>query len=256
MTGPRNTRPYALTMGIRVPWALASIVVLALAGCRTPQTQKEPEARVAAQPVPAAWYEPEIQAFEAADRASPPEPGQALFIGSSSIRMWTTLAEDMSPVPVLNRGFGGSKTGEVLAVFDRIVLPYKPSIIVYYCGDNDLGIDKTDSQGVADGFLEFDRRARAEWPEVRVFYIPIKASVQRWSNWAAMKRTNEIVRAYCERTAGAVYVDTVTPTLTAAGLPDPTIFRQDGLHMNEKGYAIWTSVVRPPVLKAWTGMKK
>ncbi|MFG0259146.1 MAG: hypothetical protein ACF8LK_02245, partial [Phycisphaerales bacterium JB041] len=88
--------------------------------------------------VPDAWYEREIWAFEAADRADPPEPGRVLFIGSSSFRLWKTLEADMVPVPVLNRGFGGSKTGEVLAVFDRIVVPYAPSVIVYYCGDNDL----------------------------------------------------------------------------------------------------------------------
>ncbi|MBK7405520.1 MAG: hypothetical protein IPJ41_13035 [Phycisphaerales bacterium] len=200
---------------------------------------------------PEAWYEPEIRAFEAADRANPPGVHKVLFIGSSSIRMWKTLAEDMAPMPVLNRGFGGSKTQEVLAVFDRIVLPYRPSVIVYYCGDNDLGTDNHDSQSAADGFIAFDRLARAMSPEVQVFYIPIKASVARWGNWEAMRRANEIVRAYCEATPGATYLDTVTPTLGAEGKPDPTIFLGDGLHLNAKGYEIWTRVVRGPVLKAW-----
>lgn len=141
-------------------------------------------------------------------------------------------------------------------MFDRIVLPYKPSVIVYYCGDNDLGMDNTDSQAVADGFIAFDRRARAEWADVRVMYIAIKPSVQRWKNWDAMKRTNAIVQAYCEKTPGAMYLDIATPALTADGKPDPATFRKDGLHLNEKGYAIWKNVIRGPVVEAWEKTRK
>ena len=31
-----------------------------------------------------------------------------LFIGSSSIRRWVSLAEDMAPYPSINRGYGGA----------------------------------------------------------------------------------------------------------------------------------------------------
>ena len=169
--------------------------------------------------------------------------------------MWKSLAHDMAPMPVLNRGFGGSETSEVLAVFDRIVVPYKPSIIVYYCGDNDLGTDNTDSQAAADGFITFDRRARSLWPRIQTFYIPIKPSIARWSNWPAMSRANDIVRDYCTKTPGATFLDTITPTLTADGKPNPAIFQTDGLHMNAQGYAIWTKVIRPPLLNAWAEKK-
>lgn len=229
-------------------------LTLSLAACAStpPASTPPPSTPTAAARATEPWYESEIRAFEAADRAAPPAPGQVLFVGSSSIRLWTTLAQDMHPAPVINRGFGGSKTGEVLAVFDRIVPITRPGAIVYYCGDNDLGTDNTDSRSAADGFIEFDRRARALWPDIRVFYIAIKASRARWSNWPAMQRANELVRAYCERTPGAVYLDTVTPTLLADGTPDPSIFEKDGLHLNAKGYEIWTSVIRGPVVRAWT----
>ncbi len=243
-------------MTLRAPAVFILAVASVLIGCTTDPQHTQPSTAAPAQASPATpaappWYEPEIAAFEAADKAAPPPPGQVLFIGSSSIRMWTTLARDMNPAPVLNRGFGGSKTGEVLAVFDRIVLPYTPRVIVYYCGDNDLGTDNTDSQAAADGFLEFDRRARAAWPSVRVLYIPIKPSLARWKNWPAMQRANDIVRAYCARTPGATYLDTVSPTLTPEGRPDPAVFREDGLHLNAAGYERWTKVVRPAVLAAW-----
>ncbi|MBX3390926.1 MAG: hypothetical protein KF691_15865 [Phycisphaeraceae bacterium] len=197
------------------------------------------------------WYENEIRAFEEADRASPPARGQVLFTGSSSIRMWISLAEDMKPMPVLNRGFGGSQTRDVIEVFDRIVLPYKPSAIVYYCGDNDLGTDNHDFAGAAKGFIDFDKKARAVFPDVRVFYIAIKPSLARWNNWPAMERANSIVNDYCNKTPGATFLDIATPMLGPEGKLDPTLFREDGLHMTAKGYAIWTDVVRPAVMSAW-----
>lgn len=247
-------------MGTRIAAAFLSILTLAFVGCEAAKPVDAPAAKVASQPAvgaeAGAWYEPEIRAFEEADRKSPPVPGQVLFVGSSSIKFWSTLAQDMKPMPVINRGFGGSKTREVLAVFDRVVKPYKPSVIVYYCGDNDLGMDGKDAQAAANGFIEFDRRARALWPNVQVFFIAIKPSVQRWSNWAAMKQANDIVQEHCLRTPGATYLDTATPTLTPEGKPDPSIFKEDGLHLNAKGYAVWTSVVRGPVVKAWERVKR
>lgn len=232
-------------------FVFASVVCLVLTGCATSPHHPEnyEPIRVTARLEP--WHEPDVAAYEQADENQMPAPGQVLFIGSSSIRMWDTLARDMAPVPSINRGFGGSRTPEVLAVFDRIVRPYHPSVIVYYCGDNDLGNDNTDSQAAADGFIAFDQLARQTWPEIQVIYIPIKPSLARWQNWDAMLRANELVRQYCERTDGASYVDTVTPTLTDEGRPMPSIFMPDGLHLNAEGYEIWTAQLRPAVHRAW-----
>ncbi|NUQ53301.1 MAG: hypothetical protein HUU19_11470 [Phycisphaerales bacterium] len=244
---------HALLRPVVRAWLL--VATLCLASCAStpaaPSLPSPASPATASPTAPAPWYEPEIRAFEAADRASPPAPGQILFIGSSSIKFWKSLASDMSPLPVLNRGFGGSKTREVLAVFDRIVTPYSPSVIVYYCGDNDLGTDNTDSQSAADGFITFDRRCRQRWPGIRVIYIPIKASIARWSNWPAMQRANATVREYCSRTPGAIYVDTVTPTLGADAKPDSSLFESDGLHINAKGYELWTRTLKPVISAAY-----
>lgn len=255
LKGTRSLKRNAMLQ--RYTIILITLLVAALSGCRThqrdsaetPDPSTPPPSAAPADAAP--WYEPEIRAFEATDRASPPLPGQVLFIGSSSIRLWSTLAEDLKPAPIINRGFGGSKTHEVLAVFDRIVPVCRPAVIVYYCGDNDLGTDNTDAEAAARGFIDFDRRARALWPDVKVFYISIKPSLARWSNWPAMQRANNLVRSYCERTHNARFLDAATPTLTADGRPDPTIFEPDGLHLNAKGYAVWASVIREPVLYAW-----
>ena len=244
--------------------ATAALAALSLAflfaGCQTHPSEKAaetiaPATTAAAAPAAEPWYEPEIRAFEAADRASPPTPGQVLFIGSSSFRLWTTLAADMAPMPIINRGFGGAKTTDVLAVFDRIVPACRPSIILYYCGDNDLGIDNTDSDAVVNNFIAFDQRVKALWPETRVFYVAIKASVQRWKNWPAMKQANDSIRAYCERTPGRGFFDVAQPMIGADGKPDPSLVEADGLHVNAAGYAKWTDVIRPVLLREWNQMK-
>lgn len=196
------------------------------------------------------WHVGEIEAFEAADRASPPGPGRVLFIGSSSVRMWATLPEDMGPASVLNRGFGGSKTPEVLAVMDRIVFPYEPSAIVYYCGDNDLGETNTDSEAAAMGFIRFAERVHARSPGTPILYMSIKPSLARWRNWAAMERANAIVERYADRHDDVTYMDLATCLLGPDGEPDPGLYLDDGLHLNERGYARWTAIVRPRVLAA------
>jgi lysophospholipase L1-like esterase len=179
-----------------------------------------------------------------------PAPGGVLFVGSSSVRMWGTLAADMAPARVLNRGFGGSKTPEVLAEMDRVVFPYRPAVIVYYCGDNDLGTDNTDSWAAANGFVEFAERVRARQPGTTILYMSIKPSVARWNNWPAMQRANLIVEAYCDSTEGVEFVDLGSCLLGAGGTPEPALFEADGLHLNAAGYRLWTERLRPRVMEA------
>src|SRR6476469_1983573 len=101
-------------------------------------------AETAATPAgPTAKWEPEISAFEKKDKEAPPEKGAVLFVGSSSIRMWTSVAQDFPDYRVINRGFGGSMVADSTAFIDRIVLPYAPRMIVFYAGTNDLAGGKS-----------------------------------------------------------------------------------------------------------------
>src|SRR5438445_6336484 len=68
-------------------------------------------------------FESEIKAFEAADRTNPPPRNAILFVGSSTIRFWKTLAQDFPDLKVINRGFGGSHLSDSTPVADRIIIP-------------------------------------------------------------------------------------------------------------------------------------
>ena len=194
---------------------------------------------------PSQW-EPDIARFEAQDRASPPRLGSIVFVGSSSIRMWATLASDFPGVPVLNRGFGGSEAGDVAQFADRIVVPYKPPVVVFYAGDNDLAAGKTPAQ-VLDAFRSFVGTMHRKLPGTRIAFVSIKPSIARWSVVDKMRAANQLVRDYASTDSRLVYVDVFTPMLDASGQPRRELFLEDGLHMTPAGYAIWRELIAPVV---------
>ena len=203
-----------------------------------PSTQPAP-ARPAAPPFAA-----EIEAFERADKTNPPPQNAILFVGSSSIRLWKTLAEDFADLTVINRGFGGSQVADSVRYADRIVLPYRPKVVVLYAGDNDLAAGKSPQQVLAD-FEAFSGKVHAALPDTPVLYLSIKPSVARWHLIDKIREANRLIEQYAGGTQGkVVYVDVFTPLLTPDGQPRPDLLIADGLHLNAEGYKLWTPIVR------------
>jgi lysophospholipase L1-like esterase len=192
---------------------------------------------------PSQW-ESDIVSFETADRTTAPAKGGVLFVGSSSIRMWQTLQNDFPGLPVINRGFGGSELGDVVRFENRIVVPYKPRVVVLYAGDNDLNAGKTPERVFSD-FKEFVRIARQDLPRTRLIFVAIKPSIARVNIIDKIRITNRLIRDYIESDPSLVYVDVFTPMLDASGQPRRELFLEDGLHMNAKGYAIWRDLIAP-----------
>jgi len=191
-------------------------------------------------------FESEIRAFEAADRYSPPAPGGVVFVGSSSIKNWTTVTADFPNLPVLNRGFGGSTLADVVHYEDRIVLPYRPHLVVLYAGDNDLAEGRTPEQVVAD-YRALVARLRSALPATRLAYISIKPSPSRRQFMVLARETNQRIRAETAKDSLTTYVDVFSPMLNAAGQPRPELFVADSLHMSRAGYLLWRSLLQPVV---------
>jgi len=193
-----------------------------------------------------AKWEPEIRAFEQADRTSPPAPGGILFTGSSSIRLWTTLQDDFRGLPVLNRGFGGSQIREVTGFADRIVIPYRPRLIVFYCGSNDIVAGRAVPDVVED-LRGFVATVHAKLPKSRVIFIANAPNPARWHLKDAWIDLNARIKAYTGTDPRLTFVDIWPAMLDASGQPRPELFVEDRLHMSAQGYAIWTRVLRPVV---------
>ena len=89
----------------------AVLVLLIVSGC-SPLKKYQPADRQ--------WALPEIRAFEELDAVNDYDKEAILIIGSSSIRLWKTLAEDMAPFPVIQRGYGGAHFRDMVFFTDRI----------------------------------------------------------------------------------------------------------------------------------------
>ncbi len=194
-------------------------------------------------PNPARW-EQDIRAFEAADLSDPPVRGGIVFTGSSSIRMWTTLKEDFAGLPVVNRGFGGSMLPEVTAFVDRTVIPHQPQLVVVYCGGNDINSGRSADQVLRD-FQALVSAIHRALPTTRIAYISIAPNPARWAQIETVKAANRAIQEFVSTDSRLDFIDVFPHMLGPDGLPKPDIFLDDRLHMNRKGYEIWTEVVRP-----------
>ncbi|WP_243047891.1 SGNH/GDSL hydrolase family protein [Dyella sp. RRB7] len=201
-------------------------------------------ALVHADSAPPSHWTPDIEAFQVADRAHPVAPHGVLFIGSSSIQFWHSLAADFPGIPVINRGFGGSAIPDSTYYADRIVWPYQPRLIVLYAGDNDINDGASPDQVLAS-FQAFVARAREGVPGVPVVYISIKPSLARLALWPTMKAANDKIRAWAATQKEVRFVDIAPAMLDAQGRPRAELFRPDGLHMTPAGYALWIAALKP-----------
>jgi len=198
---------------------------------------------------PAVW-EKEIRKFEEAARKTPPPANPALFVGSSSIRFWRSLEKDMAPIPVVQRGFGGSKLAALDYFAERLVDVNSPRVIVVYSGSNDITPKRSKEPGQLLGsFRSFVEKVRVKLPDVQIYFIGIAPSPCRWKAWPTVQQTNRLIHNYCETEAGVDFIDTTELWLGPDGLPDKANYLWiDRLHPNKQGYAKWARAIRPILL--------
>jgi lysophospholipase L1-like esterase len=213
-----------------------------LAACANAPAARPGPPRIPEQVSNADW-ETDMQRFAAADAVAPPPKHAVLFIGSSSIRFWDTLATDFPGVQVINRGFGGSEIRDSTWYADRIVVPYAPRMIVFYAGENDLESGRSPQQ-VRDDFHAFVTRVRRDLPGVRIAYISSKPSPLRVRLLESERQANALIEGDAERLR-VRFIDVFTPMLDVHGQPRGELFGEDRLHMNPAGYELWRRVVAP-----------
>jgi lysophospholipase L1-like esterase len=197
----------------------------------------------AATPAASDRWEQAIRDFEAQDRKRAPTPGGIVFIGSSSIRLWK-LAESFPGLPAINRGFGGSELADSVRYADRIVIAYRPRIVVLYAGDNDLASGKSPERVTAD-FKAFVAKVHAALPKTRIVYVGIKPSLSRWKLIDKVRDANRRIKDFAAADPRVVFIDVEKPMLGPDGKPRPELFQSDGLHLNAAGYRLWSDLLRP-----------
>ena len=189
------------------------------------------------------YYQEDINKFKDQDLIDFPEDVEVLFTGSSSIRFWDSLEEDMRPLKVLNRGFGGAHIVHVNYHFEDVVSRYNPQAIVFFCGTNDITALKTAKETVED-FKIFQNKVRTNLPNVPIFVIGIKPTPAREYIEEEELEYNKLIADLAAEDELLSFIDIWDAMLSEEGERIPELFVEDGLHINAKGYEIWTKLVR------------
>jgi lysophospholipase L1-like esterase len=194
------------------------------------------------------WAQPkpfweEIKAFKTQDSIQKPQDGMLLFIGSSSFRLWKTVKEDFHNENIVNRAFGGATLEDLIYWQNEVVLKYKPKKIFIYCGENDVAsAESITPEMVFNRYKTLHSTLRNQFPQTPIVFVSLKPSILRWAMKERMMTVNALIRDYLKTDKHSVFVD-VWDKMLENGQPMKDIFIEDNLHMNAKGYAIWTNAL-------------
>ena len=189
-------------------------------------------------------WEKEIAAYEQEDQTNPPPKGALLFVGSSTVRLWSTLATDFPGHRVINRGFGGSEILDSTHFADRILFPYAPRAIFFRAGGNDIAAGKS-PEAVFGDFKDFVAAVHARLPATDVFYISWNPTISRWQNRDKETTLNNLVKELARQVPHLKYIEASSIVLGADGKPRAELFVADMLHFNAEGYKLLAECVRP-----------
>ena len=194
--------------------------------------------------IPLDRYESSVAAYEAADRLKPPVAGGTLFLGSSTFTLWGhELEREFAPFQALNRGFGGATIAEIDHYLERICFPYRPRLILFYAGTNDIADGHSPQQLVRD-FAHLTTRLRQKLPDTRVAYVSMAMPPSRVRFEREYASANQLLREFTEKQPDMDFVDVSQLLLDEQGRPRGQFYREDQLHMKPAGYALWTPVLR------------
>jgi len=199
---------------------------------------------------PFSRFQNEIDNFIQQDKDNSFFKNGIMMTGSSSIRMWTSMEEDFSAFPVLNRGFGGATIPEVLHFAGRYIFQHEPQIIVFYCGENDIS-EGASLETVFASFKNFVKIIETKLPETKLVYISMKPSIARWNLWPQYQAGEKLIKEFVDENSKIAYMDASISMLEKNGEVKKDIFVEDGLHMNAKGYEGWTNQLKPILEKMY-----
>jgi lysophospholipase L1-like esterase len=194
-------------------------------------------------------WEKAITAFEESDQKTAPAKGSILFVGSSTIVRWKTLAEDFPGVSVLNRGFGGNQIKDSTFYADRMIFPYAPKAIFLRAGGNDINAGWP-AEEVFKDFKTFVAKVRGSLPNIPIYYIGLSPTVKRLVQVDEGNKLNDLISAWAKEQSGITYIDTRTLTLDPAGKVRSDLFVDDMLHFNAEGYKLLAAALKPFVKAA------
>ncbi|WP_299286795.1 SGNH/GDSL hydrolase family protein [uncultured Mucilaginibacter sp.] len=195
-----------------------------------------------------AFYD-EIEAFKKQDSIHPPPKNGIVFIGSSSLRKWTDLEKTFAAYQAINRGFGGSTLTDAIFYVNNLVDPYQPRQIVIYSGENDIAEGNVSAETILNRFKTLFTLIRQKLPLVPVAFISIKPSPSRAKFRQTIIESNQLIKKYLHGQPKTTFINIYDLMLDNKKQMRPELYVEDQLHMNERGYEIWTKAIEPYLIK-------
>ena len=181
--------------------------------------------------------------------------GQIVFIGDSITDLYI-LDQHYADLPLAtyNRGIGGDTTQGVLNRLQVSAFDIAPSVIVLMIGTNDIN-GNCEKAGIFERYEKIIDEIYKNLPDVTLFCMSVIPQNEVLETYSAIKVENTTkiifeVNAHIKALAqekGATYLDVFS---LLADENDRLIkeYSDDGLHLNEKGLAVWTKLLKPYLL--------
>ncbi len=188
----------------------------------------------------------EVNAFSKQDLLDAPSKNAILLIGSSSFTYWKDVATYFPGRVFINRAFGGSSLTHQIEYVEKVVYPYQPKQILIYCGENDIATSQmVTADSVFNRFVRLHQLIRKKYPAVRISFVSIKPSPVRAEFLSTVIISNKLIADFCRKNKKTDFIDVFSSMLNTEGKPMEELFIADRLHMNAKGYAIWSKIIAP-----------
>ena len=200
-------------------------------------------------PQNAKWKD-EIQEFKKLDSVETYSNDAILFAGSSSIRLWDNIDEDMFPFKIIKRGYGGAKLNDFAYYAKEIIYPHKFIALVLFIA-NDISGSENDKtpKDVADLFSYTIDLVRDKYHDEPIFWIQITPTLNRWDVWDKTNEANNLIKEICENSDNLHFIETENLFLTNDDLPNTDLFIDDQLHLNKDGYQVWSEKIKSELNK-------
>lgn len=190
-------------------------------------------------------------------RGQTPQKQGIVFVGSSIFAFWRRLNEHMAPLPVLNRAIPGTVTQDMLDGFGDYVLRYRPRIVVYYCGSNDVSSGER-ADAIVERTQRFVRLLRQKLPDTVFYYTAIQKAPEKRARWNVVDAVNREMERFTRQTPNTGFIDLNPVLFDAQGNVRDELFLPDRLHFrpDSTAYPEFAGVIKPILTKAWeTGVR-
>ena len=191
-------------------------------------------------------WEKDIQQLEALDASESYPEDAILFIGSSSIRLWKSIDEDMKPYVPIRRGYGGAKYKDLAVFADRLIKPHQfKAMVVFVANDVTGNENDTPMEDLQKLVKHVIATGQKHQPDAPVFLVEVTPTSSRFKAWSRIREVNQMLRDLALTTPGVHFIATAEHFLNDEKQPRDELFVEDRLHLNSEGYKLWSSLIKP-----------